>query len=80
MVYNTIFKEEDSKIITYQCGDNSSMINHLMIRKTECCIVKDVKVITSEECVTQHQMVIGKYIGYPHEATKRHSLHEVELS
>ena len=57
-----IFKKEDSKLITYQSGDNRSMINSLMVRKTDSCLVKDVKVISSEECVPQHRMVIGRLV------------------
>ena len=58
VVYNTFFKKENSKLITYQSGDNRSMIDYLMVRKTDRCLVKDVKVISSEECVPQHRMVI----------------------
>ena len=54
VVCNTLFKKEDSKLITYQSGDNRSMINYLMVRKTDRCLVKDVKVISSEECVRQY--------------------------
>ena len=53
------FKKEDSKLITYQSGDNRSMIHYLMVRKTDRCLVK---VISSEECVPQHQMVIGRLV------------------
>ena len=35
VVCNTFFKKEDSKLITYQSGDNRSMIDYLMVRKTE---------------------------------------------
>ena len=38
------------------------MIDYLMVRKTDCCLVKDVKVISSEECVPQHRMVIGRLV------------------
>ena len=62
VVCNTFFKKEDSKLITYQSGDNISMIDYLMVRKTDCYLVKDVKVISSEECVPQHQMVIGRLV------------------
>ena len=62
VVCNTFFKKEDSKLITYQSGDNRSMIEYLMVRKTDCCLVKDVKVISSEECVPQHRMVIGRLV------------------
>ena len=62
VVCNTFFKKEDSKLITYQSGDNRSMIDYLMVRKTDRCRVKDVKVISSEECVPQHRMVIGRLV------------------
>ena len=57
-VGNTYFKKEDSKIITYQSGDNRSMVDYLMVRKTDRCLVNDEKVISSEECVHQHRGVI----------------------
>ena len=47
VVCNTFFYKEDSKLITYQSGDNRSMIDYLMVRKTDRCLVKDVKVISS---------------------------------
>ena len=62
VVCNTFFKKEDSKLITYQSGDNRSMIDYLMVRKTDRCLVKDMKVISSEECVPQHRMVIGRLV------------------
>ena len=60
VVYNIFFKKEDSKLITYQSGDNRSMIDYLMVRKIYICLVNDVNMIESEECVPQHQMVIEK--------------------
>ena len=62
VVCNTFFKKEDSKLINYQSGDNRSMIDYLMVMKTYCCLVKDVKVISSEECVPQHRIVIGRLV------------------
>ena len=35
VVCTTFFKKEDSKLITYQSGDNRSMIDYLMVRKTD---------------------------------------------
>ena len=61
-VCNTFFKKEDSKLITYQSGDNRSMIDYMLVRKTDRCLVNDVKVISSDECVTQHRMVIGRLV------------------
>ena len=55
---NTFFKKEDSKLITSQSGDIRRLIDYLMVRKTDRCLVKDVKIISSEECAPQHRMVI----------------------
>ena len=57
VVCNTFFKKEDSKLITYQSGDNISIIDYLMVRKTDCCLVKDVKVILSED---KHTLDVAK--------------------
>ena len=70
VVCNTFFKKEDSKLITYQSGDNRSMIDYLMVRKTDRCLVKDVKVISSEVCVLQHRMVIGRLVLPMNDATE----------
>ena len=54
VVCNRFFKKEDFKLITYHSGDNRSMIDYLMVKKKDRCLVKDVKVISNEECVPQH--------------------------
>ena len=41
-VCNTFFKKEDSKLITYQSGDSRSMIDYLMVTKTDRCLLKSV--------------------------------------
>ena len=51
-----------TKLYTYQSGDNRSIIDYLMVRKTDRCLVKDVKVISSGKCVPQHRMVIGRLV------------------
>ena len=61
-VCNTFLTKTDSKQIISQSGDNISMIDYLMVRKTDRCLVNDVKVISSEECVPQHRIVIGRLV------------------
>ena len=51
-----------NKLNTYQYGDNRSMIDYLMVRESDRCLVHDVKVISSEECIPQHRMVIGRLV------------------
>ena len=84
-VCNTFLKEEFSKLITYQSGDNRSMIYYLMVRKTYSCLVKNVNLISSEDCVPQHRMVIGRLFipMKPHNkiiGSKRHILQAMEMS
>ena len=61
-VCNTSVKKENPILITYQSGDNRSMNDYLMIKKTDLCLVKIVKEIPSEECVTHHRIVIGRLV------------------
>ena len=62
VVCNTFFKKEYSRLIAYQSDDNRSMIDYLIVRKTDRCLIKDVKVNSSEECVPQHRMFIGRLV------------------
>ena len=59
---NTFLNKEISNLIINQSGDNRSMIDYLMFRKTDRYLVKDVKVISNEECVPQHRMIIGRLV------------------
>ena len=70
-VCNTFFKKEDSKIITFQSGENRSMIVYLMVRKTDYCLVKDVKVISSPTAS-------NCYLLYPLRTRKLSSLSPIE--
>ena len=38
----TFFEKEDSKLIIYQSRDNRSMIDYLIVRKTDRCLVNSV--------------------------------------
>ena len=49
-------------LITYQSGDNQNMVEYLMVRKPDCCLVKNVRVISSEESDPQNRNVIGRLV------------------
>ena len=38
------------------------MIDYLMVMKTYCCLMKDVKAILCEECISHHRMIIGRLV------------------
>ena len=55
VITNTFFQKEDVKKITYMSGGAKTTIDFLLVRKKDRQLVKDVKVIPSEECVTVTQ-------------------------
>jgi len=57
MVGNTFFWKPDSHLITYESGGSKIQINYIMVRATDWAMVRNVKVIAREECVTQHRLV-----------------------
>ena len=57
VVTNTMFCKRDSRLITYQSGDNNSQIDFILVRKNSMRFVKDVKVIPGEEVASQHRLV-----------------------
>ena len=62
LIYIVKHNGDKDKPLLLVYGDDRSMIDYLMVRKTDRCLVKDVKVISSEECIPQHQMVIGRLV------------------
>ena len=59
-ICNTWFKKPEDKIGTYKSGGYVSMIDFLMVKTRDRRLVKNVKVISGEECVTQHGLVVGE--------------------
>ena len=54
VVANTFFTKETQKLVTYESGGVSSVVDYVLARKND---MKDVKVIPGEECVSQHKLV-----------------------
>ena len=57
-ITNTFYRKQDSRLITYCSGDNKSQIDYILVRRSDLKRVRDTKVIGSEECVTQHKLVV----------------------
>ena len=55
VVANTFFTKETQKLVTYESGGVSSVVDYMLARKND---MKDVKVIPGEECVSQHKLVV----------------------
>src|SRR6476619_6465344 len=58
VITNTFFQKDDVKKITYMSGGAKTTIDFLLVKKKDRQLVKDVKVIPSEECVTRHKLLV----------------------
>ena len=58
VVCNTWFKKRDSRIITYSSGDCSTQIDYILVRNKDRKLVKDVTIISREEVLSQHRIVV----------------------
>ena len=58
VVGNSFFQKRDSHLITYASGPSHSQIDFILMRKRDLKLVKDIKVIPSEECAPQHKLLV----------------------
>ena len=58
LVANTVFKKRESHLVTYESGTSKTQVDYLLVRKRDRKLLSDVKVIPSEEIVTQHKPVV----------------------
>ena len=57
-VGNTFFKKCANQLITYSSGGNSTQIDYILVRRSRLKNVKNINAIGSEECVTQHRLLV----------------------
>ena len=55
VVANTFFTKEMQKLVTYESGGVSSVVDYVLTTKNN---MKDVKVIPGEECISQYKLVV----------------------
>ena len=55
IIANTWFKKEDKLLVSYDSGGNRSLVDYVLVRAGERTMIKDVKVITNEPCISQHK-------------------------
>ena len=56
---NKFFKKRNSQLVTYNSGGCATQIDYILVRRTELKHVKNVKVIRNEECIPQHELLVG---------------------
>ena len=58
VVSNSLFTNRERHLVTYQSGENQSQIDYILVKRQNIILVRDVKVITNGECVTQHKLLV----------------------
>ena len=58
VVANTWFKKNEGRLITYEIpGKCRTVIDYILIRKSDRKLIRDVKVIRQEECISGHKLI-----------------------
>ena len=50
VICNTLFTKQEAKLVTYVAGPVKSTVDYIMVRQEDKTKIRNVKVITSEEC------------------------------
>ena len=58
VVGNSKFVKKDNHLITYQSVRCSSQVDYILLQCNKFHLVKDIKVIPGEECITQDRLLI----------------------
>jgi hypothetical protein len=57
-VANTWFKKDIGRLITYESGDSKTVVDYILIRKSERKWIRNVNVIPGEACLQQHKLLV----------------------
>ena len=71
VVGKTCFRKRVSHLVTYSSSNHSTQIDYILYRKSFRKAVNDVKVIPTEECVQQHNLLICDFAVCIPSAKKR---------
>ena len=58
VVRNPKFVKKDNHLSTYQSGGCSSQVDYILLQCNKFHLLKDIKVIPGDECITQHRLLI----------------------
>ena len=58
VICNTLFTKQEAKLVTYVDGPVKSTVDYIMVRQEDKAKIRNVKVITSEECVPKHKLLV----------------------
>ena len=57
-ITNTFFHKNKSMVITFSSYGNHTKIDFILVRRAQLKNIKDTKVISSEECIIQHKLLV----------------------
>jgi len=58
VICNTLFTKQEAKLVTYVTGPVKSTVDYIVVRQEDKAKVRNVKVISSEECVPKHKLLV----------------------
>jgi len=58
VICNTLFTKQEAKLVTYVAGPVKSTVDYIMVRQEDKAKIQNVKVITTEECVPKHKLLV----------------------
>ena len=59
IICNTLFTKQEAKLVTYVAGPVKSTVDYIIVRQEDKAKIHNVKVITSDECVPKHKLLVG---------------------
>ena len=58
VICNTLFTKQEAKLVTCVAGPVKSTVDYIMVRQEDKAKVRNIKVISSEECVPKHKLLV----------------------
>jgi len=58
VICNTLFTKQEAKLVTFVAGPVKSTVDYIMVRQEDKAKVRNGKVISSEECVPKHKLLV----------------------
>ena len=59
VVLNLLFTKRERHLVTYQSDEYQSQIDYILVKQQNIKLVRDIKVIPNEECVTQENLLVS---------------------
>ena len=58
---NTLFMKQEAKLVIYVAGPVKSKVDYIMVRQEDKAKFRNVKVISSEECVPKYKLLVMEW-------------------